>query len=441
MYIERKIDVELVEWMRTSSRKPLLVRGARQVGKSTAIRNFSKHFDHFIEINFDEQPLYQQLFSMTSDVHDVLEQLAIITQTEIIEGKTLVFLDEIQACLPAISKLRYFYEKKPNLHIIAAGSLLEFALAELPSFGVGRVRSLFMYPFSFIEFLGALNEKRLVSMLQQSNPSKPINLIFHEKLKIYLKKFLIIGGMPQAVQTYVAKGDLLEVQRILDDLIITIQADFVKYKKKIPPASIKTIFESIVNQVGKKYKFTNDFTSLTIVIIKQVIDLLEMAGLVYPVTHSSSNGIPIGAEINPKKTKLLIFDTGIYQRILGLNVADLLLKDDVEVINKGNIAELFVGLELIKSTQCYEKTGLYYWHREAKNSQAEVDYVIQIQDVIIPLEVKAGTKGAMQSLYLFMNEKKSSFGIRVSLENFSEFENVKVIPLYAVSNLKSLIYQ
>lgn len=170
MYIERKIDTELMEWFRTPSRKPLLVRGARQVGKSTAIRNFAKHFDYFIEINFDEQPLYQQLFEKTSDVHDVLEQLAIITQTEIIEGKTLLFLDEIQACLPAISKLRYFYEKKPNLHVIAAGSLLEFALAELPSFGVGRVRSLFMYPFSFIEFLGALNENRLVNMLQQSNP-------------------------------------------------------------------------------------------------------------------------------------------------------------------------------------------------------------------------------------------------------------------------------
>jgi len=247
--------------------------------------------------------------------------------------------------------------------------------------------------------------------------------------------------MPQAVQTYVVRGDLLEVQRILDDLIITIQADFVKYKKKIPPASIKAVFESIVNQVGTKYKYTNNFTSLNNVAIKQVIDLLEMAGLVYPVTHSSSNGIPLGAEINGKKTKLLIFDTGIYQRILGLKVADLLLNDDVEVINKGNIAELFVGLELLKSSPCYERTGLYYWHREAKNSQAEVDYVIQIQDVIIPLEVKAGTKGAMQSMYLFMNEKKSSFGIRVSLENFSEFENVKVIPLYAVSNLKSLIYQ
>jgi uncharacterized protein len=435
MYIERKIDIELLDWKDASSKKPLLIRGARQVGKSTAIKNLSKHFDYFIEINFDEQQLYQNLFANTSDVHDLLEQLAIITQTEIIEGRTLVFLDEIQACLPAISMLRYFYERKPNLHVIAAGSLLEFALAELPSFGVGRVRSLFMYPFSFIEFLGALNEKPLIRMIEQSNSDKPINPIFHEKLKIYLKKFLIIGGMPEAVQTYVAKGDLLEVQRILDDLIIALQADFVKYKKQIAPTSIKSVFESIVKQVGTKYKYSNEFTTLTNPVIKQVIDLLEMAGLVYPVTHSSSNGIPLGAETNLKKTKFLIFDTGIYQRILGLDVASLLLKGDFEVINKGNIAELFVGLELIKSNSCYEKTALHYWHREAKNSQAEVDYVIQIQDTIVPIEVKAGTKGAMQSMYMFMDEKKSKFGIRFSLENFAEYDKVKVFPLYAVSNI------
>jgi predicted AAA+ superfamily ATPase len=407
MYIQRKIDDVLLAWQRSSSRKPLLIRGARQVGKSTAVRNLSKQFDYFIEINFEEQPEYQSLFANTSDINDLVEQLAIITQTEIIEGRTLVFLDEIQASLPAISKLRYFYEKKPNLHVIAAGSLLEFALSELPSFGVGRVRSVFMYPFSFIEFLGALNEKPLASMMQQSNPERPINPIFHEKLKVYFKKFLIIGGMPQAVQTYVAKGDLLEVQRILDDLIIAIQADFVKYKRQIPPTNIKSVFESIVKQVGTKFKYSNDLTSLTNPVIKQVIDLLEMAGLVYRVTHSSSNGIPLGAEANPKKIKLLIFDTGIYQRILGLDVASLLLKDDIEVINKGNIAELFVGLELLKSNDAYERTALYYWHREAKNSQAEVDYVIQNQEYIFPVEVKAGTKGAMQSMYLFMDEKKS----------------------------------
>ncbi|WP_396217626.1 ATP-binding protein [Flavobacterium sp.] len=438
MYIQRKIDDVLLTWQRSSSRKPLLIRGARQVGKSTAVRNLSKQFDYFIEINFDEQPEYQNLFANTSDIGDLIEQLAIITQTEIIEGRTLVFLDEIQASLPAISKLRYFYEKKPNLHVIAAGSLLEFALSELPSFGVGRVRSLFMYPFSFIEFLGALNEKPLASMIQQSNSQSPINPIFHEKLKIYFKKFLIIGGMPQAVQTYVAKGDLLEVQRILDDLIIAIQADFVKYKRQIPPTNIKSVFESIVKQVGTKFKYSNDLTSLTNPMIKQVIDLLEMAGLVYQVTHSSSNGIPLGAEANPKKIKLLIFDTGIYQRILGLDVASLLLKDDIEVINKGNIAELFVGLELLKSNDAYEKTALHYWHREAKNSQAEVDYVIQNQDFIFPVEVKAGTKGAMQSMHLFMDEKKSRYGLRLSLENFTEYEKVKVLPLYAVSNINTL---
>ena len=438
MYIQRKIDDVLLTWQRSSSRKPLLIRGARQVGKSTAVRNLSKQFDYFIEINFDEQPEYLNLFANTSDIGDLIEQLAIITQTEIIEGRTLVFLDEIQASLPAISKLRYFYEKKPNLHVIAAGSLLEFALSELPSFGVGRVRSLFMYPFSFIEFLGALNEKPLASMIQQSNSQSPINPIFHEKLKIYFKKFLIIGGMPQAVQTYVAKGDLLEVQRILDDLIIAIQADFVKYKRQIPPTNIKSVFESIVKQVGTKFKYSNDLTSLTNPMIKQVIDLLEMAGLVYQVTHSSSNGIPLGAEANPKKIKLLIFDTGIYQRILGLDVASLLLKDDIEVINKGNIAELFVGLELLKSNDAYEKTALHYWHREAKNSQAEVDYVIQNQDFILPLEVKAGTKGAMQSMHLFMDEKKSRYGLRLSLENFTEYEKVKVLPLYAVSNINTL---
>lgn len=437
MYIERKIDVELLAWKNSPFRKPLLVRGARQVGKSTAIRNLSNQFEYFIEVNFDEQPEYKELFANTSEIDDLLEQLSIIKGIPILEGRTLVFLDEIQASLPAISRLRYFYERKPNLHVIAAGSLLEFALTDLPSFGVGRVRSIFMYPFSFNEFLVAINEKSLVNLLKQSNSNKPVNAITHKKLITYFKKFLIIGGMPQAVQTYIEKGDLLEVQRILDDLIIAIQADFAKYKKQIPPASIKSVFDSIVKQVGSKFKYSNDFTSLTNPMVKQVIDLLEMAGLIHRVTHSSSNGIPLGAEINSKKTKLLIFDTGIYQRILGLDVATLLLKSEFEVVNKGNIAELFVGLELIKSNDCYERNSLYYWHREARNSQAEVDFVIQKNGKIIPIEVKAGTKGAMQSMFLFMQEKKSTVGVRLSLENFTCYENVYVFPLYSVSTVYS----
>jgi predicted AAA+ superfamily ATPase len=435
MYIERLIDKDLLEWSTATSRKPLLIRGARQVGKSTAVRHLAEKFEFFIEINFDEQPQYASLFKENISIDETIEQLSLITNTNIIEGKTLLFLDEIQAFLPAISALRYFYERKPNLHVIAAGSLLEFALSELPSFGVGRVRSMFVYPLSFTEFLGAMNENSLVNAIRQSAANKPLNEMVHNKIKIYLKKFLIIGGMPEVVETFVSNGNLLEVQRVLDDLIISIQDDFTKYKKRIPSDRVKLVFDSIVQQVSMKYRYSDQHSSLTSVQIKQVIDLLEMAGLVHPVTHSSCNGLPLGAESNIKKRKYLVFDTGIFQRMLGLDVASLLMNDDFEVVNKGNIAELFVGLELLKLKSCFEKTPLYYWHRESKNSQAEVDYVVQIQNKIIPIEVKAGTKGTMQSMFLFMEEKHSELGVRLSLENFSQYDKVRVYPLYAVSNV------
>jgi predicted AAA+ superfamily ATPase len=435
MYLERKIDVELEIWKKLPNRKPLILRGARQVGKSSSVKNLVKNFKYFIEINFDENPTYATVFENGLDPVGICEQLSVISNTPIIEGETLLFFDEIQSCIPAISSLRYFYEKMPNLHLIAAGSLLEFALSEIPSFGVGRVRSIFMYPLSFEEFLLANKEKSLVEALKIATTKTPFPEIFHQKLKVYLKKFLIIGGMPEAVKTYITNGDMLEVQRVLDDLILSIQADFVKYKIRVSPTRIREVFDAVVKQVGNKFSYSYPNATLNNVQIKEALALLELAGLVYFVTHSASNGIPIGAEINSKKRKILIFDTGIFQRIQGLNIAQLLIEDDFNSINKGNIAELHVGLELIKNVSCYEKTYLYYWQRDAKNSQAEVDYVIQKQEKIIPIEVKAGTKGSMQSLYLFLKEKKLDFGIRLSLENFSEMEKIKIVPLYGVGNL------
>ncbi len=322
-----------------------------------------------------------------------------------------------------------------NLHVIAAGSLLEFALSEIPSFGVGRIRSLFMYPISFNEFLSASNEKPLIELLKKANTQKPLPEIFHEKLKNYLKKFLIIGGMPEAVSSYITNGNLLEVQRVLDDLVISIEADFTKYKSRVPSARIKEVFNAVVQQVGRKFTYSYDHATLNNLQIKEALELLKMAGLVYDVTHSAGNGIPLGAEINAKIRKYLIFDTGILQRILGLNIAKLLIEDDFNIINKGHIAELFVGLELLKNLSPYEKKDLFYWQREAKNSQAVVDYVIQKQEQIIPIEVKSGTKGSMQSLYIFLEEKKITQGVRLSLENFSEIEKVKIMPLFAVNNL------
>jgi predicted AAA+ superfamily ATPase len=435
MYLRRSIDGELENWKNSVHRKPLLLRGARQVGKSSSVRNLAQKFEYFVEINFDENPKYGTVFGNGLTPIEIVEQLSVVANVPIIAGKTLLFFDEIQACIPAISSLRYFYEKMPNLHLIAAGSLLEFALEDIPSYGVGRVRSMFMYPFSFEEFLLANQENSLLEVLRKATSKKGIPDLLHQKLKRYLKKFLVIGGMPEAVNSYVKSESMLEVKRVLDDLILSVEADFTKYKNRVPPARIREVFNAVVQQIGNKFTYTYPNSTLNNVQIKEALELLTLAGLIYPVTHSAANGIPLGAEINEKKRKFLIFDTGIFQRILGLNIGDLLIEDDFNVINKGNLAELSVGLELIKSVSFYEKKDLYYWQREAKNSQAEVDYLIQKQDKIIPIEVKAGTKGAMQSMYLFLEEKKSDFGIRISLENFSEIDKIKIVPLYGVRNL------
>jgi predicted AAA+ superfamily ATPase len=437
-YITRKIDEELQIWRNQPERKLLLLRGARQVGKSSAVRHLAKSFDHFIEVNFDENPEYGALFEQSLSPQEVCEQLALLTQTPIVEGKTLVFFDEIQSCIPAISALRYFYEKMPALHVIAAGSLLEFALSEVPSYGVGRVRSLFLYPFSFQEFLVASGEFGLIDYVKDSGFAKSLPELIHLKLQNYLQKFLVIGGMPEAVSSYVRFGNMLEVQRILDDLVISIEADFAKFRNRVPAIRIREVFNSVVQQVGNKFTYTFGNSSLTILQVKQALDLLTLAGLIYPVTHSSCNGLPLGAEINVKKRKFLLFDTGIFQRILGLNMAELLLESDFSVINKGNIAELYVGLEWIKNTSCYENWDLHYWQRESKNAQSEVDYVVQNKGQILPIEVKSGTKGAMQSMYLFLEEKKIPKGIRTSLENFGQIPNVQIIPLYAMGMYKAV---
>ncbi len=435
MYLRRTIDEELLNWKFAKNRKPLILRGARQVGKTSSVKNLAQHFPYFAEINFDENSSFSLIFEKNLSVFEVCEQLSVLTNTPIVAGKTLLFLDEVQACIPAISKLRYFYEKMPELHVIAAGSLFEFALADTPSFGVGRVRSMYIYPLSFREFLMAQGAHLLLEHLNKANVSKPLSEPAHQQLINQHKKFLIIGGMPEAVSIYVNRNDLLEVQRVLNDLLISVQADFAKYKPRVPSARLVEVFNAVAQQVATKFSYSYPNATLNNLQIKEAIDLLKMAGLVYAVTHTTANGIPIGAEINPKKTKFLIFDTGIFQRILGLNMADLFVSDDFDTINKGHIAELHVGLELLKSESCYQKSDLYYWQRDAKNSQAEVDYVCQYNNAIVPVEVKAGTKGSMQSMYLFLKEKKLPQGFRISLENFSRMELVNILPIYAVHNL------
>lgn len=432
MYLPRHADFELLRWKSAQDRKPLIIRGARQVGKSTTVRHLGKSFEYFLEINFEEQRQVHKLFEEDLNPQEICQNLSILYNTPIVPGKTLVFFDEVQACLSAISALRFFYEKYPELHVVAAGSLLEFAIEQLPSFGVGRVNFLFLYPLSFEEFLRSLKQELLIEAIYSSDVNRPLSEPVHQKLINYLKKFLITGGMPEVVASFVRDNDLTKCMYVLDNLITGLKADFGKYKKRISGLMIAEVFDAIVEQSGNKFVYSKVGASLSYRHIKEAVELLIMAGWVIPVTHTSANGIPLGAEVNPKKRKLFLLDCGLQQRLLGLPLSDILLTENLEVMNKGSIAEQHVALELLKSVPAYHQESLYYWHRESKSSSAEVDFVVQIGRNVVPVEVKSGKKGAMKSMHIFMKEKKSAFGLRFSLENFQSFENIKIIPLYAV---------
>ena len=433
-YINRLIDKQLLDWRNEPEHKPLLIRGARQVGKSSSVRKLAENFDYFLEVNFERDAIVHTFFDFDLHPQEICAKLSVHFNKPIISGKTLLFFDEIQACPRAISALRFFYEDYPDLHVVAAGSLLEFALEELPSFGVGRIRSFYMYPFSFSEFMNACGENMLWNEICKSSPEKPLFQAFHQKTTELLKQFLVIGGMPAVVSKFVENKDIFSCQNILNDLVNALKTDFYKYKKRVPELRISTAFQAIVEQAGSKFNYSK-VEQYNIRQIKESIELLQKAGLVISIVHTSANGIPLGGQTNYKKQKFMLLDTGIFQRLLGLELSDILFNNDFSVINKGFIAEQMVGLELLKSSPSYDQVQLYYWHRESGKSNAEVDYVIQKSEKIIPIEVKSGTSGKMQSMNIFLEEKQSEYGVRTSLENFAQYDKIKVYPLYAIGNL------
>jgi len=439
-YFKRNVDEVLLAWSREKppDRKPLLLRGARQIGKSSAVRQLGKNFEHFVEVNFDENKEVSAFFETSLAPRQICDQLALYYHTPVIPGKTLLFFDEIQSCQPALAKLRYFYEKYPGLHVAAAGSLLEFALEEIPSFGVGRIRSLFMYPFGFDEFLTAMNEEDLCEAVKTASVKKPFAEPVHQQLLRILKIFMICGGMPEAVSQYVRKRDLLSGELVLNDLLTVLKTDFAKYRKRSPLVLLNEVFESVMRQTEGKFVYERAAPGTPAASVRQALELLIMAGLVHPVTHTSANGIPLGAERNAKYRRIIPCDTGLFLHSLGLR-SEILPATDFSAVNRGSLAEVFAGLELLKAASCYAPQQLFCWQRSAgpgsPHGNAQVDFLVQKGSSIIPIEVKSGTQGGMQSLRLFMKEKKIKKGVRTSLENFGRREDIDIYPLYAIGNI------
>lgn len=452
-YIKRNIDKELMTWKEDPMRKPLLMRGARQVGKSSAIRHFGKEFKYFAEINFERHKAAKSFFQGDIDAHLIAMKIGNYLNVPIKEGKTLLFFDEIQECPEAIMALRFFKEDYPELHVIAAGSLLEFTLQELPTFGVGRIHSLFMYPMTFDEFLGANKEDGLIQERDKADFTHPLDAPFHEKLIEYFRIYLLVGGMPEAVLAWIKTKDFNRCRSIQGDIILTYEDDFSKYKKRVNPDLLQTTMRGICHQPGEKLSFkkiSNDYRSSQ---IREAIRLLTLAGIITPVIATSGNGIPLDAEATEKSMKVLFLDPGLLLSILQLegNLSQQLVElimagSPQELVNKGGLTEMVAGLELMRNKPCIQRQKMFFWEKTG-NSIAEIDY-LEIHNLkITPIEIKSGTQGGMKSLWLFMREKQLTEAFRCSLENFGEFEyvdkeandstrHVNVLPLYALSKLK-----
>lgn len=436
--MERLIDAALNEWKDKTGRKALLVRGARQVGKTYAVRSLGRTFAHFLEVNFEETPAAAEFFRGSLSPAGICEKLSAYAGVPIIPGETLLFLDEIQACPEALSSLRFFYERMPDLHVASAGSLLELVMEEIPALGVGRIESLFLYPMTFHEFATALGEQRLLAAACQAGPDAPLDGPLHDRLVDLVRTHLLLGGLPEVVQHYVGTRDLNGCGQLIDDLITIFEDDFAKYRRQAPVVRLGEVFRSIPYQAGRKFKYSNVPSESGSREIKTSLELLIKAGLAHRAQHSAAHGVPLGAQAAPKRFKVLPFDLGVHQRLLGLRFDEFLLTEDRALVAQGNLAEVFVGLELVTCMSPRRRPELYYWHREQASANAEVDYVIQKGSHAIPIEVKAGTRGSMQSMRVFLDSHDSPYGLRVSLENFARYGDIKVLPMYAMRSLAPL---
>ena len=409
----RNALTDLKDWKIQKNRKPLVLRGARQVGKTWLVREFAKeNFDHLLEINFDQTPEQAKLF-VKGDVDRCLQFLEMEHNLDIIPGKTLIFLDEIQAVPEILPYLRYFYEKRPDIFVLAAGSLLEFLLSEHDfSMPVGRIEYLHLGPMTIEEFLLALDQQRLVSFLSGINPHNSIPESIHQKLLDFLKLFWIVGGMPAAVAAYRDSKSFQQPNKEHGIILQTYEDDFSKYRKRIYPQRIRNVFQRIPALVGKKLKYVNLDPDERSKDLADTLDLLEMARVIYRVHHSAGNGVPLGAEMKAKDFKPLFLDTGLMTQSLGLNLSTLQAVKDLTLVNNGAVAEQFIGQHLLYQNLSYEKPELYYWNREKKSSSAEVDYLVSIENKVIPVEVKAGASGSLKSLQVFLAEKRVPVALR-----------------------------
>ncbi len=432
---KRIVDFHLEKWKKDPFRKPLLLRGARQVGKTYAVRRLGGQFKSYVEVNFESLKEAASIFEKDLIPEKIILSLSLLLKTPIIPGETLLFFDEVQEAPRAILALRYFYEEMPNLHVIAAGSLLEFAVEKV-GIPVGRISMLYMYPLSFMEYLSATGNHLIGKEILNHRIGIPMEDAVHKRILDILGEYLSIGGMPEAVARWTQTKEPALALHVLQQIAATYRQDFEKYARKAQVKYLEQLFRQIPHLVGKEFSYREIHGEYRKRELAPALELLERANIIHTIRYSSGQGIPIGAEVDFDTFKVIYLDVGLCQAILGSDISVWFLRPLEGFENRGEIAEGFIGQELICYASPDSKAEIHFWKRKEKNSSAEVDYLIQRGDLILPIEVKSGHGSTLRSLRHFLEtHPKSTTAIRFSSLNYSVIDNLDSRPLYAAASL------
>ncbi len=425
--IYRNIYSELGDWTRSDNPKCLVIRGARQVGKTTAVLSNPSILSgeqKVLYMNLEEHPELEHLFdSMDADL--ILEELSFSTNVNLSSGN-VVFLDEVQAAPSALGAMRYMREHRPDLYYVAAGSLLEIALSKKQiSIPVGRMDYSFMGPLTFEEFLisdGSLD--RELELVRNWRPDDSFPLAAHKRLLDLLRHFLVVGGMPESVDVFLSSGDLRQVEKVQQSILNTYRDDFAKYASGEELLTLRRVFDWVPARAGDKVIYSHISPDLRARKVRNAIELLTGARVIFPTVYSSGNGIPLNAGSRESVFKLYFLDVGLMSNMTGIVRISQEQIINSGFVNTGKLAEQFIAQHLLFNGPSYESPSLHYWLREGKISNAEVDFLIHEKGRVIPVEVKAGASGRIKSLMRFMQEKDSSFAIRFD-SNLPSFQKVE----------------
>lgn len=420
---------ELIKWKESKRRKPLIIEGARQVGKTWLVKEFAKaHYKNLAYINFEEQVFMRELFKTDYDVNRIIEAISAATHQQCTPGDTLIFLDEIQEAENGITALKYFRENAPQYHLIAAGSLLGIMLHKQQSFPVGKVQMMTLYPMSFSEFLIAMNESRLAEFIQRQDWHN-INL-FAPRLQDLLRKYYFVGGMPEAVLSFSENGDWQEVREIQNEILEGYSRDFSKHAPSDIVPRIRMLWDSIPSQLSKENR------KFIYGLIKQgarareyeiAMQWLIDGGLIHKVPNVTAPRIPLKSYEDKSAFKLFIVDVGLLGAMSGLDSESIVNGNRIFTEFKGALTEQYVLQQLL-----LKHTPYYY---SKANSQQEIDFLIEVSGTVIPIEVKAEENLKAKSLRQFVADNDSKIAYRVSMSPYREEDWLTNIPLYCVQTI------